>query len=107
MIHEYINCRPNSIICVKEQRLHNQKWTMNILASIEKKAKKSLNKKIIVDKQVLIDKLDENKNLTTELGQIKRVKHEMEKEAKLYKEKFQHLKTSTDRERTERNKGFN
>ena len=32
---------------------------MNILATIEKKAKKSLNKKIIVDKQVLIDKLDE------------------------------------------------
>ena len=79
---------------------------MNLLASIEKRAKKTLNKKVIVDKQILIDKLDENKNLTTELGQIKRVKHEMEKEARLYQEKFQHLKTSTDKERTERNKGF-
>lgn len=79
---------------------------MNLLASIEKKAKKTLNKKVIVDKQILIDKLEENKNLTTELGQIKRVKHEMEKEARLYQEKFQHLKTSTDKERTERNKGF-
>ena len=79
---------------------------MNLLASIEKRAKKTLNKKVIVDKQILIDKLDENKNLTTELGRIKRVKHEMEKEARLYQEKFQHLKTSTDKERTERNKGF-
>lgn len=69
---------------------------MNLLASVEQKTRKKIRNKVI-------DKLDEN--LITETATFQRLKRDLEREIKLSKEKFQHLKLTTDKERSERNKG--
>lgn len=69
---------------------------MNLLASVEQKTRKKIRNKVI-------DKLDEN--LITETATFQRLKRDLEREIKLSKEKFQHLKLTTDKERSERDKG--
>ena len=69
---------------------------MNLLASVEQKTRKKIRNKVI-------DKLDEN--LITETATFQKLKRDLEREIKLVKGKFQDLKLTTDKERTQRNKG--